>query len=166
MTDNINSFSITDINSLIIDFDGVMTDNRVLVDQNGQESVFCNRSDGLGIRLINKYCELSGHRLNLFVLSTETNKVVSQRCQKLNIKCVQSVIDKGAYMKQYRADHEKYKIAYIGNDLNDIPVLPYIDYLVVPSDAHILLRENAFLQLECSGGGGVLRVCRIDVTCC
>lgn len=150
-------FSITDIDSLIIDFDGVLTDNKVLVDENGCEAVWCNRSDGLGLRLIEKYCETQSHNIDIFVLSTETNKVVKERCKKLNLACVQSVLDKGTYLKEYRRNRIECKIAYIGNDLNDIPVLPYIDYLVVPSDAHAFLKHNASFQLDCEGGDGVLR---------
>ncbi len=66
---------------IVYDFDGVMTDNKVYVNQEGQEIVQVNRGDGLGISLIKKL------GIKQIILSTETNPVVSVRAKKLNIDC-------------------------------------------------------------------------------
>ena len=69
-----------DVDLLVLDFDGVMTDDRVLVDQHGIESVACHRGDGWGI------ARLRDAGVPIVVLSTETNPVVAARCEKLRIE--------------------------------------------------------------------------------
>ena len=68
------------IKLIVSDFDGVMTDNRVLVNENGVESVYCNRSDGMAVELLEK------KDVKVVVISKETNKVVKTRCSKLGIE--------------------------------------------------------------------------------
>lgn len=70
------------IKLIVFDFDGVFTDNKVLVLQNGTEGVFCNRSDGLGLSAVKKQGIIT------LVISTEINSVVSVCCKKLGIKCI------------------------------------------------------------------------------
>ena len=76
------------IKLLVFDFDGVMTDNRVMVDEHGTESVWCSRADGLGIQ------RLKAAGIKLAVLSTEKNRVVAARCRKLGIPCLHGLPDK------------------------------------------------------------------------
>src|SRR3989338_2697587 len=87
MKKNINIFS-KKIKLLILDFDGVMTDNRVLISEDGKEAVFCNRSDGFGIEMLKK----SG--IDAVVISKEKNKVVQVMCKKLKLSCFHGVEDK------------------------------------------------------------------------
>ena len=82
---------------VVFDFDGVFTDNTVLVASDGTESVRCWRSDGLGLRMLR---ELG---LQLFVLSTETNPVVAVRCAKLELPCRQGCADKAAALAELAA---------------------------------------------------------------
>ncbi len=79
---------LRDVRLLVSDFDGVMTDNRVLVDQSGSEAVYCHRGDGWGI------ARLKETGVEIVVLSTEQNPVVGARCQKLNIEYAQGSDDK------------------------------------------------------------------------
>ena len=67
------------INLIVYDFDGVMTDNKVFVDQKGREMVQVNRADGLGISEIKKL------GIEQIIVSTENNPVVSVRAIKLGI---------------------------------------------------------------------------------
>src|SRR6185369_656326 len=76
------------IKLLVLDFDGVMTDNRVLVSEHGQEAVFCDRGDGLGIGLVKQ----SG--VQVLVISKEKNPVVAARCNKLGVECIQGCDNK------------------------------------------------------------------------
>ena len=76
------------IDLLILDFDGVLTDNRVYITQDGKEAVACHRGDGWGIRL------LKNAGLEIIILSTETNPVVSARAKKLGVECIQGCSDK------------------------------------------------------------------------
>ena len=81
--------SATKVHAVVFDFDGVMTDNRVLVFSDGREAVIADRSDGLGISLLRKKTAL-----HLLVLSTETDPVVKHRCQKLQLEYLSGVEDK------------------------------------------------------------------------
>ena len=73
------------IKMIILDFDGVMTDNRVIVMQDGNEAVTCSRSDGMGIQ------QILTEGVVALVLSTEANPVVQARCNKLGIPCIQNL---------------------------------------------------------------------------
>ena len=86
--------SLKKVKYIIYDFDGVLTDNKVYVDQDGRETVLCNRSDGLATR------EISALGVAQVIVSTETNKVVSARARKLQIKCVQGVKDKAEVVRK------------------------------------------------------------------
>ncbi len=145
--------ALTKIELLVSDFDGVMTDNRVLVDQNGIEAVFCNRGDGLAIGMLKKI------GLDVLVLSTETNSVVTARCTKIGIECIQGSEDKLQALNQLSDQRQipPDKIAFIGNDINDQACLEWVGIPIVPSDAAPAVKEIAFLVTKTKGGYGVLR---------
>ena len=73
------------IRLVVFDFDGVFTDNSVYTDEKGHESVRCSRFDGIGL------ARLRTLGIDAFVLSTETNPVVSARCRKLKLPCLQGL---------------------------------------------------------------------------
>jgi N-acylneuraminate cytidylyltransferase len=138
---------------VVFDFDGVMTDNTALVDEDGTESVRVDRGDGWGI------ARLRERGIPLAVLSTEGNPVVAARCRKLGIHCVQDVPDKAAGLRELlevfgaRAEHA----AYVGNDVNDLPALRAVGLPVVVGDAHPDARAAARLVLSRRGGAGAVR---------
>ena len=76
---------------LLLDFDGVLTTNKVLVNSEGEEFVVCSRSDGIGLSRIKRL------GIKPIVISTESNLVVSKRCEKLSIDCHQSIDNKFEY---------------------------------------------------------------------
>ena len=80
--------SIDKIDAFIFDFDGVLTNNKVLLDQSGKEWVTCSRADGLA------FDALYLLKKPVFIISTETNAVVSARGKKLNVDVIQGVSDK------------------------------------------------------------------------
>lgn len=138
---------------VLFDFDGVFTDNRVWVDQNGQEMIVCNRSDGLGIKLLR---EAGFH---IAVLSTETNPVVSARCRKLEIECHQSVENKAGYLLNMASERQvniEYVI-YVGNDVNDLECMQTVGFSVAVQDANQKIKQIADLVLHSSGGHGAVR---------
>lgn len=141
------------IKLLVSDFDGVMTDNRVLVDENGKESVFVNRSDGLAVGILRK------RGIKTIVLSTETNGVVSARARKSNIECLQSVCDKAAALKEYCVNNgfDLENVAYIGNDINDLEVMKLVGTKIVPADAYEEVKSIADIITKAKGGCGVIR---------
>ncbi len=144
---------IWNIKCILYDFDGVMTDNRVVVDENGMEGVFVNRSDGLAISLIRKM------GIGQAIVSTEKNPVVKRRAEKLNLEVIYGVCDKGEAVKQYCEIHgfDLANTMFIGNDLNDIPAMLRVGVKGCPWDAYPEIRQMAdWISLK-KGGYGVIR---------
>ena len=139
---------------LILDFDGVMTDDRVWVDQDGREMVAASRSDGLGLERLR---QLTG--MQVLVMSKETNPVVAARCRKLNLEVFQSVSDKASALKKLyeERDLKPEDVIYIGNDLNDLPCFPLVGFAVAPADANVTVQQAADLVLDKPGGFGAVR---------
>lgn len=138
---------------VVFDFDGVMTDNTVLVQEDGTETVRVHRGDGWGV---SRLTELN---IPLAVLSTEANPVVAARCAKLGIKVVQGVTDKAAGLVELleHFDVRAESVAFVGNDVNDLPALLSVGLPVVVSDAHAEARRVAELVLSRPGGQGAVR---------
>jgi len=141
------------ISGLAMDFDGVFTDNRVIVFQDGREAVLCDRGDGMGLDQLKK----SG--LPLLVLSTEKNSVVQARCEKLGIPCRQGVSDKISALKEWikKNNLNPSGIIYIGNDINDLSCLRYVGCGVAVGDAYPEVKASAQLILSAYGGRGAIR---------
>ena len=148
-----NKLRINNIDLIIYDFDGVMTDNKVYVDQNGKEMVQVNRADGLAVSEIKKF------GIKQVIISTEKNPVVSARANKLNIPCLQGIsIKKDALMEYCRKDNIDLKdVAYIGNDINDKDVMGVAGVTVCPVDAHESIKTISDHVLKTKGGNGVIR---------
>jgi len=140
------------IDLIVYDFDGVMTDNRVLVLEDGREAVFCNRSDGLAIARIKSL------GIPQLILSTETNKVVAARSAKLGLEVLHGVNDKKTVLAQYCATHGYLldRVVFIGNDVNDLDVMNAVGMPLCPSDAHETIRAAASV-IGRKGGDGVIR---------
>ena len=141
------------IRVLFYDFDGVMTDNRVTVDQNGVESVLVNRSDGLAVSRLKK----AGY--TQVIVSTERNPVVERRAEKLQIPVIHGIEDKGGIIRHYMKENKvsKEEALFIGNDLNDLPAFDATGIRACPADAYKEVRQAADLVLQTKGGYGVIR---------
>jgi len=142
-----------EINLLILDFDGVLTDNKVYVFEDGREAVVCHRGDGWGIRM------LQSAGIEVIILSTETNAVVSARAEKLNVPCIQDCQDKASAVQSIidARSISVDQIMYVGNDTNDIDAMQLVGHRVAPADAHPQIRANATMVTDSSGGQGVVR---------
>jgi|SRR5919109_3423395 N-acylneuraminate cytidylyltransferase len=141
------------IQMLALDFDGVMTDNRVLVDQDGREAVMVHRGDGWGI------ARLAEAGTEVVVVSTETNPVVAARCRKLNIEAVQGSDDKLASLKVLARARglDPGQIAYVGNDVNDHACMDWVGVPIAVADAVPEVRAAARRVTTRSGGRGAVR---------
>lgn len=141
------------VDMVIFDFDGVMTDNRVWVDQDGRESVAANRSDGLGISVMRK----AG--IPVMVLSTEKNPVVTARCRKMNIPVLQGQDDKASALRALFQEKQldPRNVVYVGNDTNDLPCFPLVACAVAVADAQPEVLRQADLVLSQRGGHGAVR---------
>ena len=151
------------IHTIVFDFDGVFTDNKVYLDQEGKEIVRCDRSDGLGFDLLRTFIKRKKWDVDYFILSKETNPVVRARAKKLRLSCKHSEDNKLDYLQTYlKKRFENYKEAYkgllyLGNDLNDLPAMRFSGYSVAPSDSHPLVLKEADLIINKKGGDGFVR---------
>jgi len=138
---------------VIFDFDGVMTDNKVLVAQDGTEYVRCDRSDGLGVELLRK------RGMRMMVLSKQTNPVTKARCDKLQLDCYHGIDDKLSFLQGYlrEAKIKAAQTAFVGNDVNDIECLKVVGLPVAVADAHEQVLPYARLTLRKQGGKGAVR---------
>jgi 3-deoxy-D-manno-octulosonate 8-phosphate phosphatase (KDO 8-P phosphatase) len=134
----------------IFDFDGVFTDNRVWVNERGEESLAFSRSDGLGLR------RLDDVGVKYLIVSLEENPIVGARARKLRADCAQGVVDKLALVRE-RAGATLEDVAYVGNDINDADCLRVVGLPVVPADAWPEVKPLARWVLQRPGGHGCVR---------
>lgn len=139
---------------LFIDFDGVLTNNKVMVDENGIESVVCNRADSLYANLLKK-----NFFLEIIIISSEKNKVVKARSEKMNLNCIHGIASKYDYINQYilntKLDFKN--LVYIGNDLNDFEAMEKCYLKICPSDSAKEIIDISDILLQTKGGDGILR---------
>jgi YrbI family 3-deoxy-D-manno-octulosonate 8-phosphate phosphatase len=141
------------IRAIAFDFDGVFTDDRVLVSETGEELVFCSRSDGLGIDI------LRDAGIYMIVISKERNAVVSRRTDKLSLEVVCGCNDKLPILKEWlqRVNVTAENAAFMGNDINDLECLNYVGCAIAPADAHQAVLAIAELITTKRGGRGAIR---------
>lgn len=141
------------VDLIAFDFDGVLTDNRVWVMENGLEAVLCNRSDGLAFDM------LHAAAVPAVIISTECNRVVSRRAEKLQVPVLQAVINKQQALQDYchSRNFELARVAFVGNDVNDLPAMKIVGFPIAVGDAHPAVKEVAKIVLGTRGGEGVAR---------
>jgi N-acylneuraminate cytidylyltransferase len=143
------------IDLLAMDFDGVLTDNRVWVDENGREMVAAYRSDSLSMS------ELKQAGIQIMILSSEANPVVALRAKKMGIEAVQGVKihEKGAVLQEWLARRkiDPAHVVYVGNDVNDLPCFNLVGWSVAVADALPEVLRNADYVLSKPGGHGAVR---------
>ncbi len=145
------------IKLLALDFDGVFTNNKVLIDETGKEYVTCDRSDGLGIEILKEKTNIE-----IIILSKEKNNVVESRCKKLGIKCIHGIDNKLIVLKE---EIKKRKIGlenvcFVGNDINDISCLKNVGVSIGVADSHpIVLKIADYITLKKGGEGAIREVC-------
>jgi 3-deoxy-D-manno-octulosonate 8-phosphate phosphatase (KDO 8-P phosphatase) len=145
--------TLNDIKLVVYDFDGVMTDNRVMIDGKGNEYVYVSRADGLGIDLIKKI------QISQLILSSETNPIVEVRANKLKIPVLYGIENKKITLKEYCKSNNFFleNVLYVGNDLNDLEVMKIVGYTFCPKDAHPDIIDKTSHLLNSNGGHGVVR---------
>jgi len=141
------------IRLVAFDFDGVFTDNMVYVFEDGTEAVRCSRSDGIGLQ------KLVQMGIKTAIISTEANPVVSARAHKLKIDCVQDCQDKRGVLEDMAAKIgiSLNRVAFVGNDINDLPCLNCVALPIVVKDAHPDVVAVARYQTRNPGGRGAVR---------
>lgn len=141
------------IHLIVYDFDGVMTDNRVILREDGLESVVVNRADGLAVELIKKM------GIQQIILSKEKNNVVIRRAKKLNIPVLRGIDNKKDVLSRYCKKNSiaLKNVVYVGNDVNDVEVMNIVGYPFCPRDAYPEAMAAAKFVIPVNGGDGVIR---------
>jgi len=145
---------------VILDFDGVITDNRVWVDQDGREMVAAYRSDSPRIH------ELREHGIEVMILSSEPNPVVAARAKKMGVEAIHGVglREKGRVLREIleKKNIKAENVVYVGNDLNDLPSFEVAGWAVAVADAFPEVIRKADYVLSKPGGYGAVReLCEI-----
>ncbi len=138
---------------LLFDFDGVFTDNKVYINNQGEEMVRCDRSDTFGLQ------ELVAFGVKVMILSTERNSVVKKRAAKLGLDCINGLGDKGARLQELleQKNINPQHVVYVGNDINDLPCFAIAGVSIAVADAYPLVRNKAHYVTKASGGSGAVR---------
>ncbi|HTP41246.1 MAG TPA: HAD-IIIA family hydrolase [Nitrospiria bacterium] len=142
------------IRLLLLDVDGVLTDGRIVYDADGRESKAFHIHDGFGINQLRASGCLVGF------LSGRASSAVERRAKELDVTIVhQGVGDKLPVYEQLLAEHrlQDHEIAYVGDDLPDLPVLARAGLAVAVSSAVPEVRRAVHWITGRPGGGGAVR---------
>lgn len=137
---------------IFTDFDGCLTDDRVWLNQDGEEFVAANRKDGLAVK------RLKNIGIQVVITSTETNKVVLARGNKMGVEVLQGLADKAESIDQYLKQKNLFwnDVWYIGNDVNDLGAIEKAKLSICPADAVQKVKKTVDVNLTTNGGYGVL----------
>lgn len=142
------------IELILFDVDGVMTDGSIYIDEHGESFKKFNVKDGLAIEL------LHSHGIKTGVVSGKASKALTQRCEKLGFNYIVT----GCKNKLPRVEAicselgiELEQVAFVGDDVLDLPVMQKCGASFAPSDAHALVLEQAHFTTNAQGGSGVVR---------
>lgn len=151
--DNANPPDFSAVRALVMDFDGVHTDDSAIVDESGNEAVRVSRSDGMGLR------QLRDAGVEMMIISSEVNPVVTQRAEKLKIEVVQGTFSKLEHLDAWldRVGIDRDHTMYIGNDVNDLECLNAVRFPVAVANAVGAVKSAAVYVTDRRGGGGALR---------
>ena len=160
--------AIETIHTIVFDFDGVFTNNKVLVNSEGVEFVVCDRGDGLGLDFLRKYIKVNNLNIDIYILSKEKNEAAKKRALKLKVNCFLGVDNKLKFIKERCFKNEninnsldlefiKRGIIYLGNDLNDYESMIFAGFSVAPIDAHPIIKNISSVTIEKKGGDGFVR---------
>lgn len=140
---------------LVLDFDGVVTDNRVWTDEAGHEMVAAYRSDSLIMSRVRK----AG--VQVVILSSEVNPVVAARAKKMGLEAIHGVglDDKAEVLQKLLAERkiDPARVVYAGNDINDLPCFDVAGWAVAVADAQPEVARAADFVLTKNGGHGAVR---------
>lgn len=141
------------VKAVVTDFDGVHTDDTAIIDADGGERVRVSREDGMGVALLRK----AG--VPMLILSTEVNAVVRARAEKLQVPVLHGIDDKATALRAWAVENrlDLAHVAYLGNDVNDLPAMRIVGWPVAVANAHPLVIAEARAVLSREGGRGAVR---------
>lgn len=139
---------------VVMDIDGVLTDGKLFYSESGFKFRSFDVKDGMGIKL------LQGQGLEIAWISGGSKGIAEQRAADLNVKYVfTQVNDKSSVLRslQNKLNFNSTQTIYLGDDINDLVVLPHVNCFLVPVDAHPACLQNAHWIGRCKGGNGFVR---------
>jgi 3-deoxy-D-manno-octulosonate 8-phosphate phosphatase (KDO 8-P phosphatase) len=142
------------IKLLLFDCDGVLTDGRIILGSNSMELKFFSATDGMGIKLWRKAGYLAG------CITGRYSEALDKRAKELKFdELHQSIGQKGAVLDDIISRHglSLEEVAYVGDDVNDLPVGTRVGLFFVPANHHSYVRPYADYCLTASGGHGAIR---------
>lgn len=148
------------IKLILCDFDGVVTNNLVLTDENGKETVSASRSDSMHIKILRE------KGVEVMILSSEPNSVVKARAKKMGVEAIHGIgmQDKGRVMREVlgQKNVKAENVIYVGNDLNDLPCFEIAGWSVAVADAYPeIIRAADFVLTKKGGQGAVRELCEM-----
>ena len=149
--------NIKQIDTIIFDFDGVFTDNKVWSDKDGKEFIRCDRGDGLGIRILKNYINANNLNVAISIISKERNRASLARARKLRLEYHGGVDNKLDFIRRRMSRSNGNGLLYVGNDLNDLESMVFAEYSAAPADAHERIRLVASWTSAKCGGDGFVR---------
>ena len=151
---------LNSIHTIVFDFDGVFTDNFVYTDSFGNESVRSSRTDSLGLVNFRQFCLNNSLNIEMFILSSEINRVVESRATKLELKFHIGINNKKEFLTGYLAKlnlPSPQGLIYLGNDLNDLECIKMAEISFCPADANESVKKAVTHPLKTKGGNGFVR---------
>jgi 3-deoxy-D-manno-octulosonate 8-phosphate phosphatase (KDO 8-P phosphatase) len=145
---------LAQIELLVLDVDGVLSDGKVYYSNTGDELKNFNIKDGLGIKLAQKY------GIEIAIITGRESEIVARRARELGIEHLyQGKTDKrqvfASLIDKLRLSDEQ--VAHMGDDLPDIPLMLRAGLGLTVADAHPVVVEHADWQSQYCGGGGAVR---------
>ena len=142
------------IKLIILDIDGVMTDGSLFFDNSGEEYKAFNSLDGHGLRMLQE-CGVK-----VAVITGRKSALVKHRMNDLGVTMLyQGYRDKipafEALLKE--VDFSKDQIAYVGDDVVDLPIMSQLDFAIAVQNAHPFVKQHAHWITDQSGGRGAVR---------
>jgi len=151
---DITMANLADIQILALDVDGVLTDGTLIINTDGSESKFFNVLDGHGIRMWQR----AG--LKVAFLSGRSSEVTKYRAEQLGVDyCVQDCFEKLPALKKMleKLGLSARQVAYIGDDLLDLPPIRYVGFGVAVANAVDEVKQHADYVTTRRGGNGAVR---------
>lgn len=142
------------IKMLLLDVDGVLTDGRIIYNDQGAEIKEFNVKDGLGIRML----IFAG--IHVGIVTGRSCPALLHRCRNLGIDLVlDGVKDKAAVLDAIVRDHgiATDEIAFMGDDLPDLPLMRRVELSIAVADAHPHVADQAHMVTVAGGGKGAVR---------
>ncbi|ELV8684351.1 HAD-IIIA family hydrolase [Vibrio fluvialis] len=143
-----------DIQLVLFDVDGVMTDGTIFINEHGEYFKSFNVKDGLAIELMRI------HGLRTGIISGKSSSSLKTRCEQLGFdEIVMGCKNKLPKLEELCDKHgiNTHQVAFVGDDVLDLPLFECVGLSVAPSDAHLLVLESATWVTTLAGGKGMVR---------